>query len=93
MSYYNIQWDLVAVAPVLIGLWLSADLIDQRAQRKKNPPRIEVKEKKSVRRVARKRKSGFRSMKSHGQRMRERMRRQEAEGAPPPPDGIGQPQN
>jgi hypothetical protein len=89
MGHYAFQWEMVIAGPIVIGLWLIADYLDQwsnRGKKKKPKPMQEKKEAKPVR-LFRKRKSGFRNMKSNAQRIRERMEREAAanDQAPPPP--------
>lgn len=81
---YGISWDVVAAIPLILGLLLADHLAQGRKSKKK---REEQKREKEEARAAksgalvRKRKTGFRNMKSSAQRIRERTRRMEEAAA------------
>ena len=80
---YGIHWDIVAAIPLIFGLLLADHLGQERKSRQKAEreklAKDETKADKTMgkSRLFRKRKSGFRRMKSNAQRIRERARRQD----------------
>jgi hypothetical protein len=84
---YGIHWDIVAAIPLIFGLLLADHLGQGRKSRKaieqKKLAKEEAKASKEMgeTKMLKKRKSGFRRMKSNAQRIRERTRRQEEAAA------------
>lgn len=91
---YGIHWDVVAAIPLIAGLLLADHLGQARKRKTREERRLEKEELKAAkaaeelktvkiansRNPFRKRKSGFRTMKSNAQRIRERAARQAETG-------------
>lgn len=83
---YGIQWDIVAAIPLIAGLLLADHLGQGRKKRKTaEEPKVEKTEVKEAKKGAapliKKRRSGFRRMKSNAQRIRDRTKRMEEAAA------------
>jgi len=89
---YGIHWDIVAAIPLILGL-LFADHLGHMRKKRKAAEKTTMKKADNAaeanaanvpdnrKLVVRKRKSGFRNMKSNAQRIRERTFRQEQAAA------------